>query len=335
MSELTDALDRILNWLQQHKPSYVFSLQAGLSYQEIEEKVKDLPFRLTREVYELYQWHNGMIDEDSSFFYDYRFLSLEEALEVQKIVSDNYGFILPFGWFPIFEFENDGFAIVCAEEITESSPILNYTLSEEIRYSSLTNMMRCIAECYETGAYYIDESCDFKKDDILANSILQKYEPELHYMGEARFELINVPDGSQVINKYHPDNQILETSVIDDKGNIKESTRYFQGQVVEHRTLSYKIDSFYSYHCNEFWLNDYVKDERFEVEYQYKCVMTKIERRYVNGNLKQEIIHPDKPRDRSLFILTLIFTFLILPIINIISFFAMIIASLKNPQRNL
>ncbi|MBD2301112.1 hypothetical protein [Nostoc sp. FACHB-190] len=324
MSELTDALDRIFNWLHQHKPLYASALQSGLSYGEIEEKVKDLPFRLTREVYELYQWHNGMIDEDSSFFYDYRFLPLEEALEVRNIVSDNYGFILPFGWFPIFEFENDGFAIVGAEEITKNSPILNYTLRDEIRYSSLTNMMQCIAECYETGAYYIDESSDFQKYAILENSILHKYEPELYYIGEARFEVIHVPDGSQVITKYRPDNQILETSVMGNKGNIKESTCYFQGRVIEHKISSYEVGGFYSYRCDEYWLNDYVKDERFEVEYQYKCVMTKIEKRYVNGILKQEIIHPDKPRDRTLLIFTLIFTLLILPIIN---FFAIMLTS--------
>ncbi|BBD61096.1 hypothetical protein NIES2109_38980 [Nostoc sp. HK-01] len=59
--------------------------------------------------------------------------------------------------------------------------------------------------------------------------------------------------------------------------------------------------------------------------------MTKIERRYINGIFKQEIIHPDKPRDRTLLIFTLIFTLLILPIINI---FAMIISSLKNHHQN-
>jgi len=163
---------------------------------------------------------------------------------------------------------------------------------------------------------------------------LQKYEPELHYIGEARFEFINLPDASQVITKYHPDNRILETSIIGNKGNVKESIRYFQGRVIEHRNSSYEVTGFYSYHCDEYWLNDYVKDERFEVEYKYKCVMTKIERRYVNGILKQAIIHPDKPRDRTLLIFTLIFTLFILPIINIISFFAIVMFLPKNHERN-
>jgi cell wall assembly regulator SMI1 len=36
--------------LQQNKPSYASSLQSGLVYEEIEEKVKNLPFRLPREI---------------------------------------------------------------------------------------------------------------------------------------------------------------------------------------------------------------------------------------------------------------------------------------------
>ena len=48
MSELTNALDRILNWFQNNKPSTIDYLQPGLTVEEIEEKVKYLPFRLTQ-----------------------------------------------------------------------------------------------------------------------------------------------------------------------------------------------------------------------------------------------------------------------------------------------
>ena len=85
MSLLTDALDRIQNWLQQNKPSYAYSLQPGLAYEEIEEKVKNLPFRLPKEVYELYQWRNGMRtrkgEKIAQFFHRYTFLSLEDAID--------------------------------------------------------------------------------------------------------------------------------------------------------------------------------------------------------------------------------------------------------------
>ncbi|WP_375510108.1 SMI1/KNR4 family protein [uncultured Nostoc sp.] len=85
MSLLTDALDRIINWLQQNKPSYASSLQPGLTYEEIEKKVKNLPFSLPREVYELYQWRNGMRickgEKIAQFFHGYTFLSLENAID--------------------------------------------------------------------------------------------------------------------------------------------------------------------------------------------------------------------------------------------------------------
>ncbi len=58
-SELTNALDRILKWIEQYKPWYVNYLQPGLSRGEIENLVRDLPIQLPEEVYELYQWRNG------------------------------------------------------------------------------------------------------------------------------------------------------------------------------------------------------------------------------------------------------------------------------------
>ncbi|MDB9513820.1 SMI1/KNR4 family protein [Kamptonema animale CS-326] len=66
MSELTEALDRILKALPQ-KPWMEFPgveydsslLQPGLTHTEIEKIVKDLPIRLPDEIYELYQWRNG------------------------------------------------------------------------------------------------------------------------------------------------------------------------------------------------------------------------------------------------------------------------------------
>lgn len=39
-------------------------MQPGLSRDEIEDLVKDLPFKIPSEVYELYQWRNGARDGD-------------------------------------------------------------------------------------------------------------------------------------------------------------------------------------------------------------------------------------------------------------------------------
>lgn len=57
MSELTNALNRIVSWLEKHPSENYASvdvLQPGLSYEQIERRVAGLPFKLPGEVYELY-----------------------------------------------------------------------------------------------------------------------------------------------------------------------------------------------------------------------------------------------------------------------------------------
>lgn len=210
MSALTDALERILNWFQENKPDYAASLQPGLTIEEIEEKVKNLPFKLPKEVYELYQWQNGMCDEYGGFFEYYRFLPLEEALCKEQRMSEPWGLSLPFGWFPLFYFENEYFSAISAEEDTASSVIVKTYHGIDVAYSSLTNMMQYLAECYEKKAYFIDENGGLSKNNSIANDILIKYETELAYPQNTREKVVNNCDGSQLLIVYHNDsNNIL------------------------------------------------------------------------------------------------------------------------------
>ncbi|MBV6621896.1 MAG: hypothetical protein KI793_02910 [Rivularia sp. (in: Bacteria)] len=298
MSELTNALNRILNWFQHNKTSTVESLQPGLTVEEIDEKVKDLPFRLTQEVYELYQWRNGMIDDGNCFFQAFRFFPLEEAIEESQIMEEAWGLSLPFGWFPLFEFEGEFFSAVGAEEKTENSPILHTYHGIDISYRNLTNMMLYMTECYETGAYYVGESRFIEENEVAVIDILQKYEPESSSIFKSRDETIENSDGSKIVNSYHPDSDILlESRILDSKGNTIELNRYFQGKIFNRMTWNYNIEGFYQCICTENWFNDYEKWEEFFVEYQPKCLAVKMERRYINGVLKKEIIHPDRERD--------------------------------------
>ncbi|PSF39105.1 hypothetical protein C7H19_03395 [Aphanothece hegewaldii CCALA 016] len=91
MSDLREALDRILNWTYQqyqlysHKYGYgqlspqkedlkllgndrhevLLKLNPGLSNQEIDVITKDLPFKIPCELYELYQWKNGTSSQEA------------------------------------------------------------------------------------------------------------------------------------------------------------------------------------------------------------------------------------------------------------------------------
>ena len=69
MSDLTDALERILSWIQRVSPSLTLSLKPALSYLQIREVIKELPFDLSEEVYELYQWHNGTSNVNETCFF--------------------------------------------------------------------------------------------------------------------------------------------------------------------------------------------------------------------------------------------------------------------------
>lgn len=163
MSSLTNALERILNWLQPNLLSEYVSvevLEPGLTYEEIQEMVADLPFRLPQEVYELYQWRNGTCygEEDFARFFEYHaFLSLESALEkYEELIEHQPGW--ESDWFPIFEgYDNQSYYFIIGDlEVKEISPVFSFSWENpdiEQIYSSLAQMMLGIAWDYERGAY--------------------------------------------------------------------------------------------------------------------------------------------------------------------------------------
>lgn len=60
MTATKDNLKRIWNCLVTKAPEITSLLQPGLKREKIDEITKDLPFKLPEEVYELYQWRNGL-----------------------------------------------------------------------------------------------------------------------------------------------------------------------------------------------------------------------------------------------------------------------------------
>ncbi|BBD66073.1 hypothetical protein NIES4072_02480 [Nostoc commune NIES-4072] len=65
MSELTN-VQYILNWLKSTNHDLFDCYNPGLTLQQTDEITKDLPFSLSEEVYELYQWRNGTLKRDIS-----------------------------------------------------------------------------------------------------------------------------------------------------------------------------------------------------------------------------------------------------------------------------
>ncbi|GBE91860.1 SMI1/KNR4 family protein [Nostoc cycadae] len=192
MLTLTQYLERILVWLQLNQPSFASSLQPGLTRLQIQEKVQNLPLVLSEEFYELYQWRNGVTygDENFAIFYPpYTFNSLEFAIEeYYKLIKYAHKFseqnwvdpaeIWNNKWLPIFSFDKEYICIISDENNIEVSQVLHKLMGGGepiIKYTSLANMMRTIAECYETGIYYVSEHGDLEIDEIRADQIRLQY----------------------------------------------------------------------------------------------------------------------------------------------------------------
>lgn len=162
MTVLTETLDRLEYWLWQNHPGVAELLKPGLTSEEIDNQVQDLPIQLTQEIKQLYQWTNGCdlfftpwqnealswmpLDKAIQYSYEQPYVASEFVME--KINIPNLVM------FPEFE-ELVHFAVCDGDE---SSPIL--TMDEcfcaGFAYSSITSMALTTLECYERKIIEID-----------------------------------------------------------------------------------------------------------------------------------------------------------------------------------
>ena len=191
MSTLTNCLNRIMNWLQQNQPEFAASFLPGLNDEQIQDIVKDLPYQLPEEIHELYRWRNGIRNGTKLYilFHPFsEFLSLKEALEVAQesidIFEDTEDELRFEGnrLFPFIDDNGDLFVVRCTTEKQDNSPVISVQAEyyePNIVYTNLTTMMQTVAECYETGAYYINDEGFIEEDENKVAEILRKYNSEI------------------------------------------------------------------------------------------------------------------------------------------------------------
>ncbi len=167
MSEITEALQRIEVWLQNHMPNRAAELKPGLTRDEIEGKVKDLPFSLPEEVYELYEWHDGSVDR--FLLENYDFLSLGSAVVAyHEWLSEVQFHERKEGYFfeksiPIFQLWSENgvlLSIVCEDSKNYPVRMLDiYCRDFSVRYRSLKDLILHLADWYESAKYYEKDDC--------------------------------------------------------------------------------------------------------------------------------------------------------------------------------
>lgn len=162
MSKLTEGLERIEAWLKINMPSRASELRPGLARDDIEEQVKDLPFNLPEEVYQLYEWHDGNVDR--LVFENYDFLSLKAAIgayyeSLGEISYHNKKEAYFFEQsFPVFQLWSESGVLLCVVcNSYDNYPIRLLDLSckdYSLRYHNLTDLILHTAEWYELAQYY-------------------------------------------------------------------------------------------------------------------------------------------------------------------------------------
>lgn len=183
MSNMQQAQQKIYDWLKLNRAEYCSSLNSGLTIEEINNETNELPFKLTQELYQLYQWKNGSPLVETGLFSIY-FLPCYLFLSLQKNKEEYYQNIEIFeedwnkDWFPIFSLEGYSYFTICQNTSVGNSPIWFYDYEQPEPmpcYDSLTDMMCMIAECYETKAYYLNPDGLLKEDKHKVAQIQKKY----------------------------------------------------------------------------------------------------------------------------------------------------------------
>lgn len=173
MELLLSSLDKIIDIWQQDREDLIELIQPGLSVQVIQGYLSNLSFQVPQEVYQLYQWQNGIqipefYDVALDFIPGFWFLPLAETLkkfEHLKEFKNDFTFLQDEAyhrpWFPILSSDLGYFIVLGDKNTLISSPVFFLSWNSEdvifeTRYPSLTSMMTIIAECYESGAYYYE-----------------------------------------------------------------------------------------------------------------------------------------------------------------------------------
>ena len=177
---LIASLDQILEWHRRNNTPAARLLQPGLSEDEIMSRMQALPFHASRELVELYRWHNGTAigeeGEDTSLFEIHRFLPLEEAVSSFRESPPEAQAL------QIFRDEAlDGYAVSGAAQMAERSAVVLMTEGEVQKvFSSLTKMMQTVAAAFEEGAMGWEDE-EMETDFFAWGGLAHRIDPHIEY----------------------------------------------------------------------------------------------------------------------------------------------------------
>ncbi len=184
---LTDSLNQILEWHRKNNTPAARLLQPGLGEDEILGLLKDVPFQVSRELVELYQWRNGTAigeeGDDPSLFEIHRFLPLEEALAnfqaTYPEAKSNYDLS---DWVQVFQdVTSDGYGITGGAQMLDHTPVVLLMEGDVQKvFGSLAKMMETVAAALRQGAMGWEDE-EMETDFFAWGELAKQMNPEIEY----------------------------------------------------------------------------------------------------------------------------------------------------------
>jgi cell wall assembly regulator SMI1 len=190
-ADLLRRLDRVL---REKCPSVVDSLNPGLSDDEITKLENESGIKLSKELKELYMWHNGCKRPTDDFIPLYSFRPFEGVIAEKRGLAEEVGKMdaaqkdvwrtyvsYTDDWLRIFpDPSRDGYFYDPTRTYGDGALFHCCIEMNSFRYfPSLENLLAYFLECYETGIYSFDAetktlSADFEKAEDIVGRYAEK-----------------------------------------------------------------------------------------------------------------------------------------------------------------
>ena len=188
MKEINQSLNEILSWIDKYLPGSKDLFIPGLSFDSINKLTSNLDFQLPDEIYKMYEWRNGTLLSTPSFVFPiFEFMPLNEAISLQNDIKSDSMIreLFEFDDYPLFPFsanEGEHCAVIIHPKYLQSSPVVYIGKQgggSFIAFSSITNMMCCISECFLNRAFYLGHDGIIRSSKEETSKIFYKYNVSL------------------------------------------------------------------------------------------------------------------------------------------------------------
>lgn len=181
--QFNELLKRLESFLYQQKSIAGSKLQQGITRAQILETIKNLSLTFPEEVYQLYEWKNGLVDTEGNTIGELQLFPWGIFDPLDRAIQDYLAYSKPGYWgrkhFPIFSRAGDFLLINCKPDDSEYGCIYQYAPTlhfDEIplQYKSLSDLLKMVVECFEAGAYsFVDGVLEDNYD--LSDPIVDRY----------------------------------------------------------------------------------------------------------------------------------------------------------------